>query len=185
LAILVMYLAGDYSVVSVNSIMLILPSFAINITVAIIEETLMRGIIFRIVEEKLGSYIALAISALIFGALHLSNPNSSLMAGIQIAIEAGIMLAAAYMFSRSLWFPIAIHFGWNFTQSGIFGANTSGHTLDRSLLTAKFQGSDLLTGGKFGPEGSVQATIFCLVAGIVLLVLCKKHNKIIKPSWVK
>ena len=185
LTILVMYLGGDYSVVTVNSFLFILPPIAINITVAIIEEILMRGIIFRIVEEKLGSYIALAVSAIIFGALHLANPNSSLTAGLKIAIEAGILLAAAYMYSRSLWFVIAIHFGWNFTQSGIFGANTSGHTMDRSLFTAKIHGADWLTGGQFGPEGSLQATLFCLIAGIVLLVLCKKHNKIIKPFWAK
>ena len=181
--ILVIYIFGGYSITSVNSILFILPSLAVNTIVAVLEEVFMRGIIFRIVEEKLGSYIALGISAIIFGALHLANPNSSLTAALQVAIEAGILLAAAYMYSRSLWFTIAIHFAWNFTQSGIYGANTSGHLMDKSLLTADIHGANWLTGGQFGPEGSVQATIFCLAAGIILLILCYKQHKVIEPHW--
>ena len=74
-----------------------------GITSAIIEETLLRGIIFRIPEEKLGSYISLLISAIIFGALHLSNPNSSLSAAIGLAIQAGLLLGAAFIYSRNLF----------------------------------------------------------------------------------
>jgi membrane protease YdiL (CAAX protease family) len=111
-------------------------------TVAIIEEILVRGFIFRIIEEKLGSYYSLTISALIFGALH---------------------------------------FAWNFTQSGRYGAITSGNEKTNSLLEAKLQGSEIITGGAFGPEGSIQATIIRFVATIIVLVICKKQNKIIRP----
>ena len=116
LIILVIYLKGGYTVVSINPILFIIPSLTISFTVAIYEEILFRGIIFRIIEEKLGSYLALFISAFIFGALHLFNPNSSLIVCIGLAIQAGLLLAVAYMYSRNLWFPIAIHFAWNFTQ---------------------------------------------------------------------
>lgn len=154
-------------------------------TSAIFEEILTRGIIFRIIEEKLGSYLALLISALIFGAMHLGNPNSSLTVAIGLAIQAGLLLGAAYIYSRNLWFPIAIHFAWNFTQSGIFGAIVSGITLDKSLITTKIQGAEWFTGGQFGPEGSIQATIFCSIATILLLILSHKQNKIINPYWKK
>jgi len=181
LTIFVIYLYGEFSVVSVNSLIFLIPSLTMAFTSAIFEEILLRGIIFRLIEEKLGSYIALAISALIFGALHLANPNSSIVAALGIAIQAGLLLGAAYIYTKNLWFPIALHFAWNFTQSGIFGASTSGHAISKSLLTTKIEGAELITGGLFGPEGSIQATLFCLVAAIILLVLSHRQNKIIKP----
>jgi membrane protease YdiL (CAAX protease family) len=185
LTIVVIYLKGGYSVMSINPILYIIPPLTMGITSAIIEETLFRGIIFRIPEEKLGSYISLLISALIFGALHISNPNSSLSAGIGLAIQAGLLLGAAYIYSRNLWFPIAIHFAWNFTQSAIFGANVSGNAISKTLVISKIEGADWFTGGQFGPEGSIQATVFCLIATIILLVLSHKKGEIIKPSWKK
>lgn len=185
LTIFVIYLYGGFSVVSVNSIIYLIPPLTMAFTSAIFEEILLRGIIFRLIEEKLGSYIALAISALIFGALHLANPNSSIVAALGIAIQAGLLLGAAYIYSKNLWFPIALHFAWNFTQSGIFGASTSGHAISKSLLTTKIEGSELITGGQFGPEGSIQATLFCLIATIILLILSHRQNKIIKPYWTK
>jgi len=185
LTILVIYLKGGYSVISINPILFIIPPLTMGITSAIIEETLFRGIIFRIPEQKLGSYISLLISALIFGALHLSNPNSSLSAGIGLAIQAGLLLGAAYIYSRNLWFPIAIHFAWNFTQSAIYGANVSGGSISKTLITSKIEGVEWYTGGQFGPEGSIQATVFCLIATIILLVLSHKQGKIIKPYWRK
>jgi membrane protease YdiL (CAAX protease family) len=185
LTILVIYLKGGYSVISINPILFIIPPLTMGITSAIIEEVIIRGIIFRIPEEKLGSYLSLLISALIFGALHMGNPNSSFSAGIGIAIQAGLLLGAAYIYSRNLWFPIAIHFAWNFTQSAIFGANVSGGSISKTLITSKIEGAEWFTGGQFGPEGSIQATAFCLIATIILLVLSHKQGKIIKPYWNK
>ena len=185
LTILVIYLKGGYSVITLNSVIFIIAPLTMAFTTAIFEETLFRGIIFRVLEEKLGSYFALIISAFIFGLLHLVNPNSTLIVALGLAIQAGLLLAAAYMYSGNLWFPIAIHFAWNFTQSAIFGANVSGNTISRTLITSNIQGAEWFTGGLFGPEGSVQATVFCLIATIILLILCHKEGKIIKPYWKK
>jgi membrane protease YdiL (CAAX protease family) len=185
LTILVIYLKGGYSVISVNPILFIVPALIKAFTAAIFEEILLRGIVFRIAEEKLGSYFSMAISAVLFGAMHLANPHSSLIAGVGIAIQAGLLLAAAYMYTRNLWFPIAIHFAWNFTQSAIFGANVSGNTISKTLITSRIEGAEWFTGGLFGPEGSIQATVFCLMATIILLVLCHREGKIIAPYWKK
>ncbi len=184
LTILVIYLNGSYSVANINPISFILIPFVIMFTVAIIEEILVRGIIFRIVEEKLGTYISLTISSVLFGVFHLANPHGTLISAICITM-AGFMLGAAFIYSRNLWFPIALHFAWNFTQSGIYGAITSGNEKTNSLLNAKIQGPEFITGGEFGPEGSIQAILFCAVGAIVLLVLSHKENKIIKPYWKK
>lgn len=183
--ILVIYLKGGYSIVSINPIYFLVPPLTMAFTSAIFEETLMRGIIFRITEEKLGSYFALIISAILFGAIHLANPNSSLTAAIGLAIQAGLLLASAFIYSRNLWFPIAIHFAWNFTQSAIFGANVSGNTISKTLITSKIEGAEWFTGGQFGPEGSIQATVFCLIATITLLTLSHREGKIISPNWKK
>lgn len=181
LTILVIYLNGSYSVLSINPITFIIPPLTIAFTSAIFEEILLRGIIFRIMEERLGSYLALGISAIIFGGMHLLNPNSSVIVGIGLAIQAGLLLGAAYIFARNLWFPIAIHFAWNFTQAAIFGANVSGNAISKTLISSNIQGAKYITGGEFGPEGSIQATLFCLTATIILIVLSKKRGNLI--SW--
>ncbi|MEN2414405.1 CPBP family intramembrane glutamic endopeptidase [Flavobacterium mesophilum] len=184
LTILVIYLSGAYSIVAVNPISSILIPFAIMFTVAIIEEILVRGIIFRIIEEKLGSYIALTISSLLFGILHLGNAHSTILSSLCIT-TAGFLFGAIFIYNRNLWLPIALHFAWNFTQSGIFGAITSGNEKTNSLLEAKIQGPTFITGGEFGPEGSIQAILICLIATIILFVLNARQNKIVKPYWKK
>ncbi|MDN3677655.1 type II CAAX endopeptidase family protein [Flavobacterium paronense] len=181
LTVLVIALNGGFEIVAINAISNMIIPFTVAFSVAIFEEILIRGIIFRIAEEKLGSYIALLLSAIIFGALHLINPNSTLFSGVCVAIEAGFLMGAAYIYKRNLWFPIAIHFAWNFTQSGIFGAITSGNEKTSSFLTTKISGNSLITGGEFGPEATIQAIIFCLLASMILIRLGKA--KLISPSW--
>lgn len=183
LTILIMYLNDSFYIISINPIIYILPSLTMAFTSAITEEVLFRGVLYRITEEKLGSYIALLISGLIFGLMHYSNPNSSLGTALGLAIQAGLLLGAAYIYTKKLWLPIALHFAWNFSQSGIFGASTSGHTISESLLTTKIEGLNFITGGNFGPEGSIQATLFCLTATIFLMYLSHKKNNIVKPFW--
>lgn len=183
LTILVIDLNGGFEIVAVNPFSYVIIPFTVALSVAIFEEILIRGIIFRIVEEKLGSYISLLITAIIFGALHLANPNSTLMSGLCVGIEAGFLMGAAYIYARNLWFPIAIHFAWNFMQSGIFGAITSGNEKTTGLLTTKITGSQLITGGEFGPEATIQAIIFCVLAAVILLRLSK--DKMISPYWRK
>jgi membrane protease YdiL (CAAX protease family) len=183
LTVLVIYLNNGFHVVAVNPFSFIIIPLTVAFTVAIFEEILIRGIVFRIMEEKLGSYIALTISAIIFGALHLMNQESSFISAACVAVEGGLLLGAAYIFARNLWLPIAIHFAWNFMQSGMFGAITSGNEQTNSLLTTKITGSTLITGGAFGPEGTIQAILFCLIATIIFMYLNVKRNKLIRPYW--
>ena len=75
LTILVIYLYGGFKIISINPVSILIIPFTVAFTVAIIEEILLRGIVFRILEEKLGSVIALIISGVIFGGLHLVNPH--------------------------------------------------------------------------------------------------------------
>jgi membrane protease YdiL (CAAX protease family) len=155
---------------------------AISVGAAVIEELLFRGAIFRIIEATLGTWIALAISALLFGAAHLGNENASWLAAAAIALEAGVMLGAAYVLTRRLWLPIGIHAAWNFTQGGIFSVAVSGGKTE-GLLDATLAGPEWLTGGAFGAETSAVAMVLCTALGIWLLVLATRRGQLIAPFW--
>jgi membrane protease YdiL (CAAX protease family) len=178
----ILWLLGYYQVSAVNAWSLMIPWLLIGIFSGVFEELLIRGVVFRIMEESLGTWIALVISALIFGAGHLGNPNATLWAGLAIAIEAGVMLAAAYVYTRRLWLPIGIHFAWNFVQGGIFGVAVSGNDA-QGLLQSTPSGPTLLSGGEFGAEASIFAVIVCLAAGIFFVWKSHQQGKFIKPFW--
>ncbi|PIF06673.1 MAG: CPBP family intramembrane metalloprotease domain-containing protein [Draconibacterium sp.] len=179
LSVLVVWLTGYYHVVKVNSLKAILPAITMALISSVFEELAFRGVLFRITESRLGSLWALAVSALFFGLAHIANPNSTLIAALAIAVEAGILLGVAYMWARNLWFPIAIHFSWNLMQEGIFDINVSGNEAANSILTSEISGPAWLTGSAFGIEASVQAVLFCLCVTTYLYINCKKQNKII------
>ncbi|MGN6516267.1 MAG: lysostaphin resistance A-like protein [Rhizomicrobium sp.] len=147
------------------------------------EEIAFRGGVYRLLEEGFGTTIAVILSGALFGLLHWANPGATAMSALAIALTAGVLLAAAYPLTRSLWLPIGIHFGWNFTEGGIFGASVSGGKSHGILATA-FSGPDLLTGGKFGPEGSIVTIGVCLAAAIVMLVLAARHGQW-KPMGIR
>lgn len=151
---------------------------------AVTEEVLMRGVLFRIVEERLGSWIALAFSAALFGALHVFNPGATLTSSIAIALEAGVLLAAVFMLTRRLWMVIGLHMAWNFTEGGIFGASVSGGEA-HGMLTSRFHGPDVLTGGAFGPEASIVAVVICLAAGVAFLWLAWRRGNFVRPFWAQ
>ncbi|MCG5454826.1 CPBP family intramembrane metalloprotease [Micromonospora sp. PSH03] len=146
---------------------------------AVTEELLFRGVLFRIVEERTGTWIALALTGVVFGAIHLANPDATLWGATAIAIEAGFMLAACYAATRNLWVPIGLHFGWNFAAGGIFSVVVSGNGESKGLLEASTSGPVALSGGDFGPEGSLYAVLAGVVLTVVFLWLAKRRGHII------
>jgi len=158
--------------------------FAVGLIPAFFEEILIRGIFFRITEESLGTWIAVALSALVFGLLHLLNPGATLVATLCIALEAGVLLALAYIITRRLWMPIGLHFGWNFTQGGIFGLAVSGGSTE-GFLRSSLTGPELFSGGAFGAEASLFAVLVCGSASICLLSRARRHDRIIRPFWAR
>ena len=142
------------------------------------EEILFRGVVFRVLEESLGSLLALILSAALFGLMHAGNPGATTFSTAAIALEAGGMLAAAYIWSRSLWLPIGIHLAWNFTQGGVFSQAISGNAttglLDFPLST---KANALVTGGPFGPEASIVSLAVCVSLGVLFLVLAIRAGR--------
>ena len=146
---------------------------------AVTEEVLFRGVLFRIIEERVGTWTALVLTAVLFGAAHLLNPNADLWGAVAIAIEAGGMLAAAYAATRTLWLPIGLHFGWNFAAAGIFSTEVSGNDTPQGLLDTVTSGPEWVTGGAFGPEGSVYSVVFGALITAAFLWLAHRRGNLV------
>ena len=140
------------------------------------EEIIFRGVLYRIFEERFGTMAALLSSAAVFGLMHAFNPGATWESTLAVALEAGVLLGAAYALARSLWLPIGLHFGWNFAEGGIFSAAVSGAN-SQGLISAKLSGPASLTGGVFGPEASIEAVAVCLIASAVILALAIRRGQ--------
>lgn len=148
------------------------------------EEVLFRGLLFRAVEKVAGSWIALAITAALFGAGHIFNPGATWFAALAIALEAGIMLGAAYMLTRRLWLAIGFHAAWNFTQGWVFSIPVSGTgSGSAGLIATTRAGPEWLTGGAFGLEASVVAMVVATGAGLLLLWRIRRDGGFVAAPW--
>ena len=178
-------LFGVYRIVGAGDTSYLLPAIILSaLFPGVVEELLFRGILFRWIEEFGGSWLALAVTSALFGAAHLMNPNASAVAAIGIALEAGVMLGAAYMLTRRLWLAIGIHAAWNFTQGEVWDVPVSG-TFVRGLVEAELSGPPLLSGGQFGLEGSVIAMVAALTFGGFLLWRAIREGQLVQPMWVE
>lgn len=146
--------------------------FAAGVT---FEELIYRGAIFRIAEESVGTTAALALSALLFGLSHLGNNAATLASALSIAVAGGIVFGLTYTLTRSLWLPIGIHFGWNFTQGALFGTAVSGYHL-HGVFRLNLSGPVLATGGAFGPEASIYTTVFGIGFALGLGELARRRG---------
>lgn len=173
---------GVYRVTGTGPWSSVIIPFAVASVIGTAEEIVFRGIIFRITEESLGTWIALLISAMIFGLLHLIGPNSTILGALSIVVGPSLLLTGAYKATGRLWFPIGLHVAWNFTQEGIFGVMVSGHPA-KGLLLGTLSGPEWLSGGTFGAEASVVATLLCFFAGLILFAQAIRKKCIVPPSW--
>jgi membrane protease YdiL (CAAX protease family) len=151
--------------------------------VAIFEEVSTRGILFRQLEQAIGTWLAIVASALLFGFGHRGNPGATWVSSVAIAIEAGALLAAVYAATRSLWLPIGLHWAWNLFEGPVWGSPVSGVGVP-VLANARFSGHRLLTGGSFGPEAGLPAIVLGAGLGGWFLVLAVRREQIVTPAWM-
>lgn len=174
---------GVYKIVGFGTFNGLLAAIIVpTIGAAVTEEMLFRGILFRWIEQFGGSWLALLVTSALFGASHLMNPHASLIAAGGIALEAGVMLGAAYMLTRSLWLPMGIHAAWNFTQGEVYDIPVSGTKVE-GMLDARLVGDPLLTGFGFGLEASVIAIVVATAFGLWLLVRAIRQGQLKPPYW--
>jgi membrane protease YdiL (CAAX protease family) len=164
-----LYIRGNVQQAQFNGFGRLTSQASAALGAAVGEELLFRGAIFRITEEWLGTTAALIISAILFGAAHGLNAGATAIGVVAIGLEGGVLLGVAYSASRSLWLPIGLHFGWNFTEGGLFGATLSGGP-SRGLVSVTLDGPVQLTGGSSGPDASLIAIAVCLIAATILSI---------------
>lgn len=173
---------GGLRIVSANPGAVVVLPLLMHVAVGLIEEMMMRGILFRVVQESLGSWIALAASGLGFGALHLFNDNINALAIANLA-AGGVFLAAAFLLTRRLWLAAGLHASLNFAQEGVFSLPVSGHQAGAGLLLIEHIGPDWLTGGAFGIEGSAVDLGFLTLACVTMVALAQRRGRLILPFW--
>lgn len=185
LAVAVAAALGVYRVSGEGDLRGLLPALiASALFPAVSEELLFRGILFRWIEDFGGSWLALLVTSALFGCAHLLNPHASAIAAVGIAFEAGVMLGAAYMLTRSLWMPMGLHAAWNFAQGEIYDIPVSG-TAVHGMLNARLNGPPLLTGNGFGLEASLTAIVVATLFGLWLLWLAIRRGELVNPRWVR
>ena len=157
---------------SIREIVLVI---LIYIIVAITEEVLFRGYILRNLMASFNNYIALITASFLFAVAHGFNPNMDLVSFLNLFL-AGIVLGVSYIYTKNLWFPIALHFSWNLFQT-LFGFNVSGQDF-YSLIEFKIIDKNIINGGDFGFEGSVLS----MITQVLLVIAIVFYYERIKPK---
>lgn len=160
-----------------NASSVIWPIITTQLVAAFVEELIFRGLVFQAIEKKGGSLLALALTSLFFGIAHLGNPGATVWGAFSITIEAGLLLGAAFLWRRNVWFIIGLHFFWNAIE-GLLGIPISGHP-SSGLFTVEVTGPDLLTGGKFGLEASIIPVIISLLITIPMLLFARRKGHLL------
>jgi uncharacterized protein len=181
--VLLLMLLGMYQIEGLNPLYYMIPAAAMAVKSSVFEELIFRGVLFRSVEDMAGSWIAIIISSLVFGLIHLLNAGATISGAVYISIEAGLLLAAAYLVTRRLWIAIGFHLVWNYVQSAVFSGIVSGDVSLPGLFQVKIEGPSFFTGGSFGMEQSVFALILCTIAGIVMLVIAMRRGHLLPAPW--
>jgi membrane protease YdiL (CAAX protease family) len=176
-SVAILWYFGYYQVTSVNPVSVLLYPIIWVPLLASVEEIMFRGILFRISEAAWGTHIALLISALIFGLMHLPNENSNIPMIIS-ATTGGLLTCVAYALTKSLWLPIGIHTGWNFTQV-LWGTRVSGADMFGTYAEAGIEGPDWATGGPVGIEGSYFCIAVVILVTLAMYVLARKKGVVI------
>jgi uncharacterized protein len=145
------------------------------VLVAFSEELVFRGYILgNLMEVSKNKWNALFMSAVLFALVHMSNAGINFVAILNLVL-AGLLLGLNYVYTKNLWFSIFFHFGWNFFQGPVLGYEVSGLGLP-GILQVEMSGNPLLTGDKFGFEGSLMATFLLLTAILVLYLGFEKRQ---------
>ena len=156
---------------------------SIFLLAAVIEEITARGIVFRLITDKWNVVAGLVVSSIIFGFVHLFNPNTTALSCLRIAITGGWLCGIAYAYHRTLWVPIGIHWAWNYMQSNIFEHSVPGSALNSPpILTLASKGVKFPAGIEFDTEVSLISTVIGVAISAVYAILYFKKKARLKTG---
>jgi membrane protease YdiL (CAAX protease family) len=136
-----------------------------------------EGLAAKLLPPQLSRYAGALISAVLFSLYHALNPHMSWLGLINLFL-AGILLAIPYLLTGQLAISIGFHISWNLVQGAVLGFPVSGSApLPARLIDLQQAGPILWTGGKFGPEGGIIATITFFIGMIILVIFHRMRNK--------
>ncbi len=182
---LILWVGGCFQIVGFNADPMIPINGLAHFTIpAFAEELLFRLLLFRLSEELLGSWIALLIVAAFFGFAHAANPNASLISSVAIAVSAGSLLGAVYMYTRRMWMVFGLHLAWNWVQGSFLGLPVSGSE-SAGLIQPLREGPEWFTGGAFGVEASVITIVLCLIVAAWMIFKAMGAGQVVSPMWIR
>jgi len=147
-------------------------SLAVFAVAAAFEESLFRGYMLQTLNRAGLGWLAIAMTAIFFGLVHLGNPGANAISTANTML-AGVWFGVAYLKTRDLWFPFGIHLVWNWMQGSFFGIEVSGlnDISPAPILTEIDRGPAWLTGESYGIEASIACTIAILVSILLIYYL--------------
>ncbi len=179
--VVVLYLAGAYTLQAFNSPWILPKSLILFGVGALFQDLVLLCVVFRLLEEVVGSWIAIAVSLLAFSMAHLGNPEAT-AGSVAALFLSGILLVAPFILTRRLWLSWGLHASWNFMQSGVFGMPNSGYQFP-GWIEPVIDGPSWLTGGPIGIEGSFLAVGLDVLLGVGMLILAIKRGQLLAPRW--
>lgn len=190
LALLPLFAFGIYAVTAHQGLQWgLLEVAGFLLVAAMLEELVYRGVLFQTLESAWGTWPALCLQAVVFGAVHLENVFAvnggawDMVATVVSVTLLGALWALVFVHTRNLWVCGLNHFAWNFTIlcSGVPLSGIDEWRATAPLLT-EFRGPDWLTGGVFGPENSLVTLVLVAVAVGLLMYFAVKRGRVLRPS---
>jgi len=180
----VIHLFNGYAIESLNGASSLVHMGRTFMWSGLLEEILFKLIVFRLLEEWLGSFRAVVIAAILFGLNHVFNPGATIWTTFCLTLLS-LPELAAFLATRRIWLAWGSHFSWNFFQTAVFGMATSGVSGHSTLIVPSITGPDWLTGGSFGLEATLLGVALPMVAVWLLWRVALRRGQIVQPSWVR
>jgi membrane protease YdiL (CAAX protease family) len=127
---------------------------AVFLVVGFFEESLLRGYAQHTLSRGIGFWWAALVLSIAFALGHLSNSGESVLGIVEVFI-AGLVFCLSLWYTKSLWWAVGFHAGWDWSQSFFYGTPDSGLIVKAHLLASHASGNSLWSGGTTGPEGSL------------------------------
>ena len=132
-----------------------------------------RGYMMGAIRDRYNVWVAAAVNSLFFGALHLLNPGITVLSFVNI-VAVGLALSVVMIKLESLWFCIAMHTAWNFSQSIFFGLPNSGIVSEGSFFHLDAARDSVLYSAAFGVEGAITTTLVLLALTLCVLLAARR-----------